>query len=114
MSAEIFIQLHNIPKHEIGLEEFTGIDLIPEEIPEGAIGEPLTFTLAVTVGGLGIVAAYLLRKSKYKSFEENIEIVKPDGTKIKKVIRYKEKQAEAGKAEVINQIVKSIEELMNL
>jgi len=113
MNNESTLLLFNIPQHENRvLSAEQGVELEKEEIPDGALGEPVTYTLAATSIALIAVAGYLYRKSKGESFEEHVEIHKPDGSIEKRTVKWKKSEKDAPKSEVIKQIVQLIKMLM--
>ena len=115
MATENLLLVFNIPEPEKkDLDGDTGISFEPEEIPAGAAGEPLTFTMIVTVAGIALLASYLLRKHRGESFSETVEVKKPDGTIEKKTIKWKKASSEAGKTDIVKQLVALIKQLMNI
>jgi len=105
MQSESIYVLHGVTKREkMQLSSEPDIKFEEEEIPDGAIGEPATFIIMVTMAALSTLAAYLLRKHKGESFEEDVEERLPDGTvKIRKV-KWTKSSSEAPEADIIKQI----------
>lgn len=95
MSQELTFVLHGISKQEkTQLESEKDLSFKEEPIPAGSFGEPVTFAVIATIAGISALAAFLLKKNHRKSFEQKIEIVKPDGTKEIKTIKFKESSSE--------------------
>lgn len=89
---------------KLELEKNPLFDLTPIELAPGRQGEPVLFTAVVVVTAISALAAFLLKKNRGKTFEEEIEVILADGTTIRRRVRYKESSSEAPDAEIIRQI----------
>ena len=93
-------------REKVLLQNESGVEFIEESIPDGAMGEPATFTIMVTASAISLLAAYLLRKHKGESFEEEIREELPDGTIRFKKVKWKKSKSEAPKTDIIKQILR--------
>ena len=86
------------------LGDAAGINYEEVTLDSGMFGEVGTFTVIVTMALVSTLAAYLLRKHGGQSFEEDLEIIHPDGRVEKRRIRFRAAHSEAPQANVIRQI----------
>lgn len=89
------------------LREIDGVSIREDTLPAGTYGEPVSFTLVVTVGGLATLAAYLLRKHRGESFEEEITTTHPDGRKEHRRVRWSKSASEAPDVSIMKAITSS-------
>jgi hypothetical protein len=115
MENQLQISVFNVPLHEKNLVPTgEGVIFTEEDIPDGAFGEPVTFTLIVTTVAIGVLAAYLLRKHKTETFKEVIEITRPDGTVEKRTVTWTKDSSEGAKTNYIEQVAKAVKELIGI
>lgn len=81
-----------------------GIVYEESELDSGQHGEVTVFTVMLTMALVSTFAAFLLRKHNEQSFEEDIEIVHPDGRIERRKIRWRANSSEAPEASIIRQI----------
>jgi hypothetical protein len=86
------------------LGERSGIQYEEAKLSAGEYGEVATFTVLITMALVSTAAAYLLRKHGRQSFEEEVEIVYPDGRIEHRRVRWRAESAEAPEASIIKQI----------
>lgn len=82
----------------------TGVTVTPVPIPDGAYGEPVTFTMVVTLTGLSALAAYLLRKGDDQEFREEVTTIHPDGRRETRRVHWRRSTTEAPESGVIKAI----------
>jgi hypothetical protein len=105
MADELRVRLHGLSKRDkLDLGEKPGIEYTETTLRTGAQGEVTVFTVMVTMALIQTVAAYLLRKHDNTSFEEEIEIVKPNGEIERRRIRYRSDRAEPPDKQLLEQI----------
>ncbi len=81
-----------------------GIEYEEDDLEAGHHGEVSVFTAVLTMALVSTLAAFLLRKHQGQSFEEEVEILHPDGRIEKRRVKWEAKSSEAPEAELIRQI----------
>jgi hypothetical protein len=103
------IRLTGLTKLDVKqFERAPGVTFEEVSVPKGSHGEVALFTAVIAMSALSALAAYILRKHNYQTFEETIEIVHPDGRVVKHTIKWEAKKSEAPEAELIKQIRGSV------
>jgi hypothetical protein len=101
--AEATVALEGLSKlDKLELERLIRFEANP--VPQGTHGEAVLFTAYFAMTALTALAAYLLRKHDYKSFEETIVIEHPDGRKERRTVKWNSSKSEAPEADIIAQI----------
>jgi hypothetical protein len=87
------------------LRDRDGVTLREAALPQGTYGEPITFTMVVTVAALSTLAAYLLRKHQGEEFVEEIIIKHPDGRQEHRRVHWTKSATEAPEPSVIKALM---------
>jgi hypothetical protein len=90
------------------LGEGPGIEYQENQLEGGQHGEVITFVALFAMSAVPTLAAYLLRKHSGQTFEEDVEIVHPDGRIERRRVRWRANSAEAPEASIIKQIQSSL------
>ena len=99
------VYVHRLTKLDFKeLENTEGLRFEEQTVPDGSHGEVTLFTAIFSMSALLTLAAYLLRKHEYQTFEETIEIHHTDGRIEKRTIKWNSKKIEAPEADIIRQI----------
>jgi hypothetical protein len=104
--AEVQIRLLGLTKFDRDdLGEREGIEYEAVPLDAGTHGEVATFTALVALPLIGAVAAFFLSSHKGQTFEEDLEVVYPDGRVVRRTVRYRAHSSQAPEAEIIRQIL---------
>jgi hypothetical protein len=107
--AEVKIRLTGLTKFDRrDLGDAPGMEYQEATLDTGQHGEVATLTVMVTMALVSTVAAYLLRKHGRQSFEEDVEIVHPDGRTERRHVRWRAESAEPPEPAIIRQIQSGI------
>jgi hypothetical protein len=75
-------------------------------IPEGSLAEPAAIAAIIVLTPITIAALglYFGRKIRLHTFDESVEITRPDGTKLKHRLQVRAKSAEEANTQVLAQL----------
>jgi|SRR5262249_1806061 len=90
------------------LRDGSGVTLREASLPQGTYGEPVTFTMVVTVAALSTLAAYLLRKHQGEEFVDEITVTHPDGRREHRRVHWTKSAVEAPESSIVKAIMGSL------
>lgn len=87
MQQEIRYSVRGVSKLDmLKLKDERGVEFAEIPVPAGTYGEPVLFTMTVTLAALQVLGAYLLKKRTQAHTEIEIEEIHPDGRSLRKRI----------------------------
>jgi len=105
MSNDITFEIRGLTRLDAErLRDHAGVTLREAAVPQGTYGEPVTFTMVVTVAAISTLAAYLLRKHQEETIDQEITVTYPDGRQEHRSVHWKKSATEAPEASLIKAI----------
>jgi len=109
LSDEVTFEIGGLTRIDaLRLRDRDGVTLREAALPQGTYGEPITFTMVVTVTALSTLAAYLLRKHQSEEFHEEIIINHPDGRQEHRSAHWTKSATEAPEPSVVKALMGSL------